>query len=184
MQQATNESEAEDGQSHFMSRDPETSGGTERGLDLTPQILYIQGLHKVWSLYNLRYYLLIQFSSVAQSCLTFATPWTVARQGSLSITNSQSSLKSMSIESVMPSNHLILSCPLLLTSIVPRIRVFANESALRIRWPKNWSFSFSISTFNEHSGLISFIIDWLDLLAVQGTLKSLLQHHSSKASIL
>ena len=115
----------------------------------------------------------------------FATPWTAALQGSLSFTNSQSLLKLMSIESVMPSNHLILCCPLLLLpSIFPGIRAFSNESALRIRWPKYWSFSFSISPFNEHLGLISFQMDWLDLLAVQGTLKSLLQHHSSKVSIL
>ena len=106
----------------------------------------------------------------------FATPWTAARQASLSITNSQSLLKLMSIESVMPSNHLILCRPLLLPpSIFPSIRVFSNESVLRISWPKNWSFSFSISPSNEYSGLISFRIDWLDLLAVQGTFKSLLQ---------
>ena len=112
-------------------------------------------------------------------------PWTIARQASLSITNSQSLPKPMSIESVMPSNHLILCCPLLLLpSIFPNIRVFSNELALRIRWPKYWSFSFNISPSNEYSGLISFRMDWLDLLAVQGTLKSLLQHHSSKASIL
>ena len=115
----------------------------------------------------------------------FVTPWTAARQASLSITNSQSLLKLMFIEPVMPSNHLILCCPLLLLpSIFPSIRVFSNESALRIRWPKYWSFSFNLSPFNEYSGLISFRMDWLDLLAVQGTLKSLLQHHSSKASIL
>ena len=113
------------------------------------------------------------------------TPWTAACQASLSITNSRSSLKLTSIESVMSSNHLILCRPLLLLlSIFPSIRVFSNESALRIRWPKYWSFSFKISPSNEHSGLISFRMDWLDLLAVQGTLKSLLQHHSSKASIL
>ena len=113
------------------------------------------------------------------------TPWTAAHQASLSITNSQSLLKLMSIESVMPSNHLILCHPLLLlSSIFPSIRVFSNESALRIRWPKYWSFSFNISPFNDHPGLISFRMDWLDLLAVQGTLKSLLQHHSAKASIL
>ena len=113
------------------------------------------------------------------------TPWTTARQVSLSITNSWSLLKLMSIESVMPSNHLILCHPLLLLpSIFPRIRVFSNESFLRIRWPKYWSFSFNISPSNEHSGQISFRMDWLDLLAVQGTLKSLFQHHSSKASIL
>ena len=115
----------------------------------------------------------------------FATPWTTARQASLSITNSQSPPKPMFIELVMPSNHLILCRPLLLLpSIFPSIGVFSNESALRIRWPKYWSFNFNISPYNEHSGLISFRMDWLDLLAVQGTLKSLLQHHSSKLSIL
>ena len=115
----------------------------------------------------------------------FVTPWTAAHQASLSITNSQSLLKLMFIESVIPSNHLILCCPLLLPpSIFPSIRVFPNESVLHIRWPKYWSFSFSISPFSEYSGLISFRIDWLDLFAGQGTLKSLLQHHSSKASIL
>ena len=115
----------------------------------------------------------------------FATPWTTACQASLSITNSRSSPKLMSIESVIPSNHLILCRPLLLPpSIFPSIRVFSNESALPIRWPKYWSFSFNISPSSEHSGLISFRMDWLDLLAVQGTLKGLLQHHSSKASIL
>ena len=126
----------------------------------------------------------VQFSSVAQSCWLFATPWAVARQASLSNTNSWSLPKLMSVELVMPSNHLILCHPLLLPSIFPSIRAFSNESALRIRWPKYWSFSFSISPSNEHSGLISFRMDWLDLLAVQGTLKSLLQHHSSKVSIL
>ena len=126
----------------------------------------------------------VQFSAV--SCVSlFATPWTASRQASLSITNSQSPPKSMSIELVMPSNHLILWRPLLLLrSIFPSIRVFSNESALCIRWPKYWSFSFNISPSNEHPGLSSFRMDWLDLLAVQGTLKSLLQHHSSKASIL
>ena len=115
----------------------------------------------------------------------FATPWTAAHQASLSITNSQSLFELMSIESVRPSNHLILCCPLLLPpSIFPSIRVFSNESALRIRCPKYWSFSFNISPFHEYSGLVSFRMDWLDLLAVQGTLKSLLQHHSSKTSIL
>ena len=115
----------------------------------------------------------------------FATTWTAARQASLSINNSRSLLKLMPIESVMPSNHLILCRPLLLLpSIFPSIRVFSNESVLRIRWPKCWSFSFSISPSNEYSGLISFRMDWLDLLAVQGTLKSPVQHHSSKASIL
>ena len=115
----------------------------------------------------------------------FATPWTAARQASLSFTISQSSFKLMSIELVMPSNHLILCHPLLLPpSVFPSIRVFSNESVLRIRWPKYWSFSFSISPSNEYSGLISIRMDWLDLLAVQQTLNSLLQHHSSKASIL
>ena len=120
------------------------------------------------------------------SCVRlFATPWTAARQAALSITNSQRMLKFMSIESVMPSNCLILCCPLLLLpSILPSVRVFSNKSVFRIRWPKYWSFSFSISPSNEHSELISFRIDWFDLLAVQGTLKSLLQHHRSKASIL
>ena len=114
----------------------------------------------------------------------FATPWNAAHQASLSSTISWSLLKLMSIESVMPSNHLILCCPLLLPSVFPSIKVFSNESVLCIRWPKYWSFSFSISPPNEYSGLISFRTDWLDLPAVQGTLKSLLQHHSSKASIL
>ena len=115
----------------------------------------------------------------------FATPWTAAHQASLSIINSRSLPKLMSIESVMPSNHLIFCRPLLLLpSIFPSIRVFSNESALRIRRPKYWGFSFNISPSNEHSGLSSYRMDWLDLLAVQGTLKSLLQHHSSKASIL
>ena len=115
----------------------------------------------------------------------FATSWIAARQASLSITNSRSLLKLMSIESVMPSNHLILCRPLLLLPPVPpSIRVFSNESTLLMRWPKNWSFSFNISPSNEHPGLISFRMDWLDLLAVQGTLKILLQHHSSNASIL
>ena len=120
------------------------------------------------------------------SCVQlFATPWTAACQASLSITNSQSLLKLMSIESVIPSNHLILCCCLLLPpSNFPSIRVFSNESALRIRWPKYWSFSFNIRPSNEYSGLIPFRMDWLDLLAVQGTLKSLLQHYSSKASFL
>ena len=127
----------------------------------------------------------VQFNSVAQSSPTLWDPWTAAHQASLSITNSQSLLRLMSIESVMPSNHLILCRPLLLAhSIFPSIRVFSNESVLHIRWPRYWSFSFNISPSNEHPELISFRMDWLDLLAVQGTLKSLLQHHSSKASIL
>ena len=124
----------------------------------------------------------VQFSSVAPSCLTLCDPWTAVRQASLSITNSWSLLKLMSMELVMPSNHFILCHPLLLLpSIFPSIMVFSNESALRIRWPKFWSFSFSISPSNEYSGLISFSTDWFDLLVVQGTLKSLLQYHSSKA---
>ena len=115
----------------------------------------------------------------------FVAPWTTARQASLSITNTRSFLELMSIMSVMPSNHLILCRPLfLLPSIFPSIRVFIKESVLHTRWPKCWGFGFSISPSNEYSGLISFRMDWLDLLAVQGTLKSLIQHHSSKASIL
>ena len=131
--------------------------------------------------------IVVPFSSVQSlsHIQLFATPWIAARQASLSITNSQSLLKPMSIESVIPSSHLILCHPLLLLPpIPPSIRVFSNESTIRMRWPKCWSFSFSISPSNEHPGLISFRMDWLDLLAVQGTLKSLLQHHSSKASIL
>ena len=130
---------------------------------------------------------LFDFSSVQSLSRDrfFATQWSTARQASLSITNSQSSLRLLSIELVMASNHLILCRPLLLLpSIFPCIRVFFNESALRTRWPKDWSFNFNINPSNEHSGLISFRMDWLDLLAVQGTLKSLLQHHSSKISIL
>ena len=115
----------------------------------------------------------------------FATPWIAAHQASLSITHSGSSLKLMCIESVMPSSHLILCCPFLLLPLIPPSnRVFSSESTLLMRWPKYWSFSFSISPSDEHPGLISFRMCWLDLLAVQGTLKSLLQHHSSKASIL
>ena len=131
--------------------------------------------------------ILTQFSSVRSlTCVRlFLTPWTAKCQASLSISNSQDLLKPMSIESVIPSYHLILCRPpLLLPSIFPSIWVFSNESALRIRWPKYWSFSFNISPSNEYSGLISFRIDWLDFLAVQGTLKSLLQHHSSKGSVL
>ena len=128
----------------------------------------------------------VHFSSVQLSCVwLLVTPWIAACQASLSITNSQSLLKLMSIKTVMPYNLLILCHPLLLPpSIFPSIRVFSNESVLHIRWLKDWSFSFSISPSNKYSGLISFRIDWLDLLTVQGTLKSLLQHHSSKASIL
>ena len=152
-----------------------------------------------WYLYNVKLshlrawtisvfiHLLYSFSSVQSfsHVQLFVTLWTAARQASPSITNSWSLLKIMSTESVMPSNHFIFCRPLLLlTSIFPSIRVFSNESVLRIRWPKYWSFSFSISPFNEYLGLISFTMDWLDLLAAQGTLRSLLQHHSSKASIL
>ena len=136
-------------------------------------------------LYSLVY--LFWFSSVQlfSRVRLFETPWTAAGQASLSITNSWSLLKLMSIESVMPSNHLILYHPLFLwPSIFPSIRVFSNESALHIRQPKYWSFSFSINPSNEYSGLMSFRMDWLDLLVVQGALKSLLQHHSSKSSIL
>ena len=132
-------------------------------------------------------WIIVIFSSVqsVSHVQLFVTPWTAAHQASLSITNSWSLLKLMSIESVMPSNHLILChLLLLLPSIFPSIRVFSNESFLHIRWPKYWSFSFSIGPFSEHSGMISFRMDWLDLLAVQGTLKSLLQHRSSEASIL
>ena len=135
---------------------------------------------------SLSFYSWFQFSSVQLlSCVRLlVTPRIVAHQASLSITNSRSLLKLMSIKSVMPSSHLNLCCPLLLLSpIPPSIRVFSNESTLRMRWPKYWSFSFSISSSNEHPGLISSRMDWLDLLAVQGTLKSLLQHHRSKASI-
>ena len=125
-----------------------------------------------------------QIRSVTQSCPTLCDPMIAAHQASLCIKNSWSSLKLMSIESVMPSNHLILCRPRLLPLIFPSIRLFSSEAALRIRWPKYWSFSFSIIPSKEHPGLISFRMDWLDLLVVQGTLKSLLQHHSSKASIL
>ena len=131
--------------------------------------------------------LLFQFSSVQSlnRVWLFETPWIAARQASLSIINSRSSPKPMSIKSVMPSSHIILYCPLLLLPpIPPSIRVFSNESTLHMRWPKYWHLSFSISPFKEHPGLISFRMDWLDLLAVQGTYKNLLQHHSSKASIL
>ena len=130
---------------------------------------------------------MLRFSSVwsLSRIQLFATQWTAARQASLSITNSRSLLKLMSIESVIPSNHLILChALLLLPSIFPSIKVFSNESALCIRWPKYWSFSFTISPSNEYSGLISFRMDWMDILAVQGTLRNLLQHHHSKPSIL
>ena len=141
-------------------------GSTTQIISITflPPLSSVQSLNHVWLIEN---------------------HWIAAHQTSLSITNSQGFLKLMFVESVMPSNHLILCCPLLLLpSIFPSIRVFPNESVLRIRWPKYWSFSFSISPSKEYSALISFRMDWLDPLAVQGTLKSLLQHHSSKASIL
>ena len=141
-------------------------------------IFLIQGLYYI--------YLIICFSSIQSlsHVQLLATPWIAARQASLSITYSQSSLKLTSIELVMPSSHLILCRPLLLLPpIPPSIRVFSNESTLRMRWPKYWSFSFSIIPSKEYPGLISFRMDWLDLLAVQGTLRSLLQHHSSKASV-
>ena len=127
----------------------------------------------------------VQFSSVQSLSRVwlFETPWITAPQASLSTTNSQSLLKLMPIESVMPSSHLILCRPLLLTPVPPSIRVFSNESTLCMKWPNYWSFSFSINPSNEHRGLICFRMDWLDLLAIQGTLKSLLQHRSSKASI-
>ena len=146
---------------------------------------------KIWRVFNFwafrRFYHRHEFSSVQSFSRVrlFATPWTAACQASLSITNSRSSLKLMSIKLVMPSSHLILCHPLLhLPPISPSIRVFSNESTLRMRWPKSWNFNFSIISSKEHPGLISFRMDWLDLLAIQGTLKSLLQHPSSKASIL
>ena len=131
------------------------------------------------------YALAIYCCSVAQSCLTVSAPWTASCQASLPFTISWSLFQLRSIELVMPSNHLVLCCPiLLLLSVFPRIKVFPSDTSLHTRWPKYWSVSFNISPSNEYSGLISFRIDWLDLLAVQGTLKSLFQHHSSKASIL
>ena len=143
---------------------------------------YFDYLSQLKSFYRLFVFSLVQLLSRVR---LFATPWIAAHQASLSIASSRSLLKLMSIESVMPSNHLILGRPLLLLPLVfPSIRVFSSESAFCIMWPKYWSFSFSISSSNEFSGLISCRIDWLDLLAIQGTLKSLLQHHSSKASIL
>ena len=174
-----------------MARFPLFCGGGGGELNNIP--LYICVSHFLYPFihqWKLRLLPSLQFSSVqfTQSVRLFGTPWTAACQPSLSITNSQSLPKLMSIELVMPSNHLILCRPLLLLpflpSIFPSIRVFSNESALCIRWPKYWSFSFNISPSNEHPGLSSFRMDWLDLLAVQGTPKSLLQHHSSKASIL
>ena len=159
-------------------------------------VIYFLHIAMSWNSFHIQVYLIFynafiifyRISSVqfSHSIVSYSLwPHESARQASLSITNSWSLLKPRSIESMMPSNHLILCHPLLLLpSIFPSIRIFSNESARRIRWPKYWSFSFSISTSNEHPGLISFRMDWLDLLAVQGTLKSLLQHHSSKASIL
>ena len=141
-----------------------------------------RGRKKLDTTEKLSFFLFISSVQLLSLVRLFATPWTAECQASLSLTNSQSLLKLTSIRLVMPSNHLILCCPLLLASIFPSIRVFSNESVLCIRWPKYWSFSFNISPSNEYSGLISFRIDWLDLLAVQGTLKSPLQHHSSKAS--
>ena len=147
-------------------------------MQLSPLNFYIVVFHK-----NMLFLLTWKWKSLCHVQL-FATPWTAAHQASLSISNSQSLLKLMSIESVIPSNHLILCHPLLLLpSIFLSIRVFSNESVLHIRWPKYWNFSFSISPSKEYSGLISFRIDWFDLLAVQGTLRSLLQHHNLKTSV-
>ena len=151
---------------------------------VTPSVVFIAPLPSVSSslVFLCGLFVVVQLLSCVQ---LFATPWTAAHQASLSFTNSWSLLKLMSIESVMPSNHLVPCCPLLLLpSICLGIRVFSNESVLRIRWPKFWSFSFSISPSNEYSRLISFRIDWFDLLVVQGILKSLLQCHSLKASVL
>ena len=168
----------------------ETDGG-DGGPAMWTYIMPLNPALKMAQMVNFMLFLFcyssVLFSSVQllSRVRLFATPWIAARQASLSITNSQSSPKLMSIESVMPSSHLILCHPLLLLPpIPPSIRVFSNESTLCMRWPKYWSFIFSISPSKEHPGLISFRMDWLDLLAVQGTLKSLLQHHSSKASIL
>ena len=152
-------------------------------LEFICSIIAIISIVKTINIIPQRPYYYIQFSC-SVSLQLFATPWTTAGQASLSITNARSLLKLMSIESVMPSSHLILCHPLLLPSIFPSIRVFSKEPVLHISWPKCWSFSISISPSNEYSWLISFRMDWLDLLAVQGTLKSLLQHHSSKASVL
>ena len=158
-----------------------TRGGHNLVTKSPPPLSNMLAWSLIYHIYNLSFFSSVQSLSHVQ---LFATPWTTARQASLSITNSQSPPKPMYIKSVMSSNHLILCCPLLLPSIFPSIRVFSNESALCIRWPMYWSFSFNISPSNEHPGLISFRMDWLDLLTVEGTLKSLLQHHSSKASIL
>ena len=146
---------------------------------------WLMSFKPAFSLSSFTFISSVQFRSATQSCPTLCNPMNHSSQASLSTTNSRSSLRPMSIESVMPSSHLILCRPLLLlTPIPPSIRVFSNESTLHMRRPKYWSVSFTISPSNEHPGLISFRMDWLDLLAVQGTLKSLLQHHSSKASIL
>ena len=163
----------------------DTTQGLNLGLLHCRQILYYCATGEAASEIPLQHFS-VQFSSVQLliHIQLFVTPWTATHQASLSITNSRSLPKLMSVESVMPSNHLILCRPLLLPpSIFPNIRVFSSESVLHIRWSKYWSFSFNISPSNEHSGLISFMMDWLYLLAVQGTLKSFLQHHSSKASI-
>ena len=161
----------------------------EKALERRSNQSILKEINSEYSLGGLRLKLKLQyFGHLMLSCSVMsdsANPWTTAHQASLSITKSQSPPKPMSTGSVIPFNHLILCHPLLLLpSIFPSIRVFSNESAFPIRWPKYWSFSFTISPSNEHPGLISFRMDWLDLLAVQGTLKSLLQHHSSKASIL
>ena len=151
---------------------------------LTNQIP-LKSLYLIWCPEKSWLFSSVQFICSVVSDWPFATPWTAERQASLSITTSRSSLRLTSIESVMPSSHLVLCLPLLLLPpIPPSIKVFSNESTLCMRWPKNWRFSFSIIPSKEHSALISFRMDWLDLLAAQGTLKSLLQHHSSKASIL
>ena len=169
--------------SHYLLQGIFLPQGLKPGLLHCRQILYHMS-HQGRPLNNLTF--ISPVSAQLFSCVQlFVTPWMAARQASLSITNSQSLLKLMSIELVMPSNCLILCCPLLLLpSIFPSIRIFSSESVLCIRWPKYWSFSFSISPSNEYSRLIFFRIDWLDLLAVQGTLKNLLQHASSKGSIL
>jgi len=169
--------------SHYLLQGIFLPQGLKPGLLHCRQILYHMS-HQGRHLNNLTFISPASAQLLSRVQL-FVTPWMAACQASLSITNSQSLLKVMSIELVMPSNYLILCCPLLLLpSIFPSIRIFSNESVLCIRWPKYWSFSFSISPSNEYSRLIFFRIDWLDLLAVQGTLKSLLQHASSKGSIL
>ena len=173
-----------DNKSHSTRPEAYTANGKERARKRTKNICGLISSNSHTSYVSL-IVSLCKFSSVQllSRVQLFATPWTAARQASLSITNSRSSPKLMSIESVIPSNHLILCRPLLLPSVFPSIRVFSNESAHHIRWPKVWSFSFNISPSKEHRELISFRMDWLDLLVVQGSIKSLLQHHSSKASI-